>query len=142
MRVVKISCLFILVAAFFSMGNAVQAQKIRVLTYNIHHGEDVNGKLDLQQIADVINKADPDVAALQEVDSATGRTNKLDELKELARLTGMKYFYGKSMNYGGGGYGVGILTRLPIVDSFIIRLPGLPKSEPRVAATVELQLKK
>lgn len=132
---------FLFIAFFFSISHSVCAQKIRVLTYNIHHGEDVNGKLDLQQIAAVIRKAKPDVVALQEVDSVTSRTQKADQLKELAALTGLHCFYGKNMNYDGGGYGVGILTKLPITDSFITRLPNFPKSEPRVAATVELQLK-
>jgi endonuclease/exonuclease/phosphatase family metal-dependent hydrolase len=129
------------VIIFFCIAPFVHAQKIKVLTYNIHHGEDVAGKLDLQQIANVINKAKPDVVALQEVDSVANRTRKVDQLKELASLTGMNYFYGKNMNYDGGGYGVGILTRLPIRGSFITRLPNFPKSEPRVAATVELELK-
>ena len=38
------------IALFTILANSVQAQEIRVLTYNIHHGEDVNGKLDLRQI--------------------------------------------------------------------------------------------
>ena len=129
------------IALFAIFANSVQAQEIRVLTYNIHHGEDVNGKLDLQQIARVINSTGPDVVALQEVDSLTGRSQRTDQLKELATLTRMNYFYGKSLDYDGGGYGLGILTKYPITNKFITRLPGFPKSEPRVAATVELRLK-
>ena len=123
-----------------SVATIMYAQEIRVLTYNIHHGEDVNGNVDLTQIAAVIKKARPDIVALQEVDSMTNRTQKVDQLKELAMLTGMQYFYGKSMDYSGGGYGVGILTRLPISNRFVTRLPNFEKSEPRVAATIELTL--
>lgn len=130
--------LFFLIAVCMTANNA-QAQSISVLAYNIHHGEGVNGKLNLQQIADVINKANPDVVALEEVDSMTNRTNKVDQLKELAALTHMHYFYGKNMDYDGGGYGVGILTKLPVTRTFITRLPNFPQSEPRVAATVEVQ---
>ena len=132
----------LVITLFANLANSVHAQEIRVLTYNIHHGEDVNGKLDLQQIANVIKKAAPDVVALQEVDSLTNRTQKVDQLKELAALTGMDYFYGKSMDHDVGGYGVGILTKLPMESKFITRLPSFPKSEPRVAATVELRLAK
>jgi endonuclease/exonuclease/phosphatase family metal-dependent hydrolase len=127
-------------AILISEATIMYAQEIRVLTYNIHHGEDVNGKVDLKQIAAVIKKAKPDVVALQEVDSMTNRTQKVDQLKELAALTAMNYFYGRSMDYSGGGYGVGILTRLPISNRFITPLPNFVKSEPRVAATVELTL--
>lgn len=133
---------FISIIVCFCFSNSTEAQQIRVLTYNIHHGADVNGKLDLQQIAAVITKARPDVVALQEMDSMTSRTSKVDQLKELGSLTSMYYFYGKNMDYDGGGYGVGILTKLPVTSMFITRLPNFPKSEPRVAATVELRLKK
>lgn len=120
--------------------STVRAQTISILTYNIHHGEDVNGNVDLGQIADVIKKANPDVVALEEVDSMTNRTGKVDQLKELARLTGMNYFFGKNMDYDSGGYGVGILTKLPVKRTFVTRLPNFPGSEPRVAASVELKL--
>lgn len=142
MNVYKMLYCFVFAVMLLGLGNEVNAQKIRVLTYNIHHGVDVNGKLDLGQIAEVIKKTKPDVVALQEVDSVTRRAGNVDQLKELAVRTGMYYFYGKSMDYDGGGYGIGILSRLPITGSFTTRLPGFPKSEPRVAVTAELQLKK
>jgi len=129
--------IFLSFAALF-----VEAQTLRVLSYNIHHGADVNGKLDLNQIASVIRASKPDLVALQEVDSMTKRTGKVDQLKELAALTGMYYFHGKSMDYDGGGYGVGILSKRPFNRSFVTRLPNFPKSEPRVAATIEIPLKK
>ena len=141
MGFIKLLYGFVFAAVLFGINNDVYAQKIRVLTYNIHHGEGVNGKLDLGQIADVIKRTKPDVVALQEVDSVTNRTGKVDQLKDLATRTGMHYFYGKSMNYDGGGYGIGILTRLPITDRYVTKLPGFSKSEPRVAVTAELQLK-
>ena len=133
---------FCLLVFILSAPYSLQAQTIRVLTYNIHHGEDVNGRLDLEQIAAVIKAARPDVVALQEVDSMTNRTGRVDQLKTLATMTGMHFFFGKNMDYDGGGYGVGILTHLPIRRAFVTRLPHLPKSEPRVTATVELPLRK
>lgn len=137
----KVFYRIILLAVCFCFYEYTGAQQLRILTYNIHHGEDMNGKLDLQQIANVINATKPDIVALQEVDSVTNRTKQTDQLKELASLTNMNYFYGKSMNYCGGGYGVGILTKLKIVNSFVTLLPGFSKSEPRAMATVELELK-
>jgi len=41
---------------------------LRVLTYNIHHGEGTDGVFDLPRIADVIRSVEPDLVALQEVD--------------------------------------------------------------------------
>lgn len=91
------------------------------MTYNIYHGEMAyeRGKSNLTEIARVINKYQPDFVALQEVDSLTGRSAALNNgaaqnlAKELAVLTGMKGFFGKAMDYDGGGYGEGILSRHP-----------------------------
>lgn len=94
----------------------------------------------LQDIAAVIKRADPDLVALQEVDSLT-RRNPIDVTKRLAELTGMHYFFAKAMDHQGGGYGEAILSKLPIKDAKRIllgttaELPGEPRSMAQV--TVE-----
>lgn len=122
--------------------SAAQAQQhIKVLTYNIHHGENVRGEQQLQGIANVILATDPDLVALQEVDSMTQRTGKTDQLKELAAQTGMYIYFGKAMNYDGGGYGTGILSKFPIKTQYSIALPpNGAGSEPRVAAVVTVRV--
>ncbi|HEX7295619.1 MAG TPA: endonuclease/exonuclease/phosphatase family protein, partial [Pyrinomonadaceae bacterium] len=62
---------------------------IRVMTYNIHVGVGMDKKLDLQRIADVIDKERPDLVGLQEVDRGVERTQRKDEIVELAQLTRM-----------------------------------------------------
>ena len=52
---------------------AAEPLQIRVLSYNIHHGAGVDGKLDLPRIAGVITAVKPDLVALQEVDRNTER---------------------------------------------------------------------
>jgi endonuclease/exonuclease/phosphatase family metal-dependent hydrolase len=119
----------------------VQGQVIRVLSYNIHHGVNNNGVLDIQGIATVILATNPDLVALQEVDSATTRVKKADQLKELAAATGMYVYFGKALNLEGGGYGNGILSRYPISNGYNIALPSAGAgAEPRVAAVVTVQL--
>ena len=44
------------------------ADELRLVAYNIHHGEGMDGKLDLERIARVIAAEKPDLVALQEVD--------------------------------------------------------------------------
>src|SRR5687768_15481548 len=73
--------------------------RLRVLTYNIHHGEGVDGRLDLERIARVITAEEPDLVALQEVDVKTRRTGGVDQAAELARLTGMHFAFGKAIDY-------------------------------------------
>ncbi len=88
--------------------------RLRVLSYNIHHGEGVDRKLDLPRIADVVKSVKPDLVALQEVDDGTQRTNKVDQPAALARLTGMKVVFGGNIRYQGGDYGNAVLSRLNI----------------------------
>ena len=96
-------------------GKQPTAPRLRVLTYNIHHAEGVDGKFDLGRIARLIKKEKPDLVAVQEVDVKTRRSDGVDQAAELARLTGMHYFFGKFMDYNGGEYGQMVLSKHPIV---------------------------
>jgi endonuclease/exonuclease/phosphatase family metal-dependent hydrolase len=109
-----------------------------VLTYNIHHGEGVDGKVDLPRIADVIKGATPDVVAVQEVDQGTQRTAHVDQPAELARLTGLKCIFARNIDWEGGGYGTAVLTRLPVKGVEQHRLPSHYKGEQRGVQVVEL----
>ncbi len=75
-----------------------KAKNIKVMTYNIHHCNPPSAgeKIDVAAIAKVINDESPDFVALQEVDVYTLRSGKgLNQAKELARLTGMNFFFQK-----------------------------------------------
>lgn len=89
---------------------------LRVMTYNIHHGEGVDGKVDIERIAKLIRDAKADIVALQEVDRGVERTKKIDIMTMLADMTGLTYAFGKNIDYQGGDYGNGILTRFPIIE--------------------------
>jgi endonuclease/exonuclease/phosphatase family metal-dependent hydrolase len=88
--------------------------KLRVMTYNIHVGVGMDKKLDLKRIAAVINAQKPDLVGLQEVDRGVSRTQRIDEIVELAKLTRMNYDFAFNLRYQGGQYGVAILSRFPI----------------------------
>lgn len=91
-----------------------RTQSIRVMTYNIHVGVGMDKKLDLPRIAAVINAQHPDLVGLQEVDRGVTRTQQIDEIAELAKLTKMDYAFAFNLKYQGGQYGVAILSRAPI----------------------------
>jgi endonuclease/exonuclease/phosphatase family metal-dependent hydrolase len=110
---------------------APPAVRLRVLTYNIHHGEGTDGKLDLARIAKVISGEKPDLVALQEVDVNTTRTGGVDQAAELARLTGMHVVFGKAIDYQGGAYGNAVLSRFPITSHAVHPLPAKEGSEKR-----------
>jgi endonuclease/exonuclease/phosphatase family metal-dependent hydrolase len=132
--------LLMTVVCFTGMTLFAQTQKVKVLTYNIHHGENRKQVLDLQGIANVILATNPDLVALQEVDSATSRTRQSDQLKELASITGMYTYFVKAMDFDGGGYGTGILSRYPIDNGITLPLPSTKGNEPRAAGIVTIKL--
>jgi endonuclease/exonuclease/phosphatase family metal-dependent hydrolase len=108
--------------AFALAGRAELPAELRVLTYNIHHGEGVDGKFDLPRIAEVIKSASPDLVALQEVDQGTARASGVDQPAELARLTGMQVVFGRNIDFEGGGYGTAVLSRLPVKAHSSVKL--------------------
>ena len=120
---------------------AGQNQSITVLTYNIHHGEGTDGRLDLERIAQIIKASKADLVALQEVDQSATRSGKVDQTAELARLTGMHGVFGRAMDFQGGGYGQAVLSKWPIRSHQVHQLPQRPGREPRIALAVELETK-
>ncbi len=102
-------------AARISATPLPSSQTLRVMTYNIHVGVGMDKKLDLPRVASVINAQHPDLVGLQEVDRGVTRTQRIDEIAELAKLTRMEYAFAFNLHYQGGQYGVAILSRLPIM---------------------------
>lgn len=109
------------------------ARKLTVMSYNVHHCEGMDNKVDEERIARIISVNQPDVVAIQELDSVTKRCPAY-QLQVLGEKTGMYYTYAKSIDYGGGKYGIGILSKeRPIC---VKRIP-LPGAEPRVLLICE-----
>lgn len=111
---------------------------LRVMTYNIRHGEGLDGQIDLERIAEVIRAVDPDVACLQEVDQGVARTGRVDQPAELARLTGLHTTFGGNLKYQGGDYGNLILSRAAPLRQRNLKLPLEPGAERRGCLMVEL----
>jgi endonuclease/exonuclease/phosphatase family metal-dependent hydrolase len=101
-------------AARISVAPLASSRTLRVMTYNIHVGVGMDKKLDLPRIAGVINAQHPDLVGLQEVDRGVTRTQRIDEIAELAKLTRMDYAFAFNLRYQGGQYGVAILSSFPI----------------------------
>jgi endonuclease/exonuclease/phosphatase family metal-dependent hydrolase len=108
---------------------------LRVLTYNTHHGEGNDGRVDLERIAAIIRRASPDVVALQELDNRARRSGRVAQAEEYSRLTGLHAQFGKAMPFDGGSYGQALLSRWPL-DAFTVHsLPGPSGREPRIAVS-------
>lgn len=109
---------------------------LRVLCYNIQHGRGMDQKIDLERIARVIKDAKPDLVALQEVDRNTSRSGQVDQTATLGKLTGMNSHFGKAIPFQGGEYGQAVLSRFPISEPKVHRLPGKPDQEQRIVLEV------
>lgn len=95
--------------------NPLAQDTVRVMTFNIHHAEGIDGEINLKRIANVIRENNIHLAALQEVDRGVERSFKIDIADSLSKLTGMDYTFGKNIIYQGGDYGNAMLSAFPIV---------------------------
>ncbi len=108
------SLLLLCLAGCHSATKEATPRTFRVMTYNIHHGAGLDGKIDLQRIADLIKREQADIVALQEVDRGVERTARRDCPAELAALTGLTCVFSNNFRFQGGEYGNAVLTRFPV----------------------------
>lgn len=112
--------------------DAAEPEKLRILCYNIHYGQGNDGEYDLKRLAAVINRLQPDLVALQEVDVGVKRSGRVHQAQVLAQRTEMKVRFGPTQHYEGGLFGNAVLTRLPIEDVVIHPLPYTESTPERV----------
>lgn len=110
------------------------------MTYNIHHGEGLDHRIDLPRIAALIKSEKADIVALQEVDKGVARTSRRDLTAELAKLTGMTGIFSNNFHFQGGEYGNAILTRFPVLTRTNLRYQMLYTNEQRGVLQVTLDV--
>ncbi|NIM49903.1 MAG: metallophosphoesterase [Gemmatimonadales bacterium] len=113
-------------------------ETIRILAYNIRHGLGMDEQIDLERTARVIQRLDPDVVALQEVDRRAERTGGVDQAAVMGELTGMHAVFGDFMDYQGGQYGMALLSKYPIAATTKHRLPEGREPRSALAATIRV----
>lgn len=98
---------------------------MRVVTFNIRHQTDA---------AAVCAGLGADVIGLQEVDRYARRSGRVDQAAAVANACRMQHVFGRAHRLGlFGQYGNALLSRTPISDIDVLRLPRERNSEPRVA---------
>lgn len=142
----KITLLLLTLTLFSSRAQTLSQQSnlfpqkertIRIMSYNIHHGQGMDNKMDVERIGKLIIDIQPEVIGLQEVDSMVNRSGNIDILQLLSTQTGMYATFGYSILHDGGKYGNGMLTREKPLTVDKIALPGI--REARSALIVELK---
>lgn len=92
--------------------------KYRVITFNMCHGDNNNGIIDVLNQSNVIKEYDADLIMLQEVDICTSRSGYNNQLYEFKKNIGFEFScFGSNIPYKEGWYGNAILSRYPIVST-------------------------
>ena len=103
-----------------------KGQSLRVMTYNIYGARATSpaNAADLDAIAEVIRRQNPDFMTLNEVDVFTNRTGKdVHQARDLAEKLGMEWHFSKAIDRDGGEYGDAVLSKYPILEKRSYRLP-------------------
>ena len=108
--------------------SAYSQDYLRLMSYNIRNTKGMDGIHNIQRIANVIINEAPDVVAIQELDSMTTRSGQKYVLGELADRTQMHAIYAPAIDFQGGKYGIGILSRQKPMGIKIYPLPGREES--------------
>ena len=112
-----------------------EVKEVRLMTYNVKNGLGMDDSTAYARTASVILKVNPDVVAIQELDSVTGRSGGAYVLGELAKETKMHDTYAPAIDFDGGKYGIGILSKEEPVNVYRHALPG--REEARTMLLVE-----
>ena len=134
-RTARILTALLAAASVATSCSGPEPHHIVLMSYNIRNGIGADNVRDLTRTADVIRRTAPDFVALQEVDSATRRSEGRFVAAELGRLTGMHARFGRAIDFEGGSYGVALLSREEPLALRRIPLPG--REEARVLLMAE-----
>ena len=128
----KKNLLFIFAALFIF---SAQAQNtLKLMSYNIKNANGMDNVCNFQRIANVINNTSPDVVAIQEVDSMTNRSGQKYVLGEIAERTQMHGYFASAIDYDGGKYGIGLLTKQVPLRLQTLPLPGREEARTLILA--------
>lgn len=76
---------------------------------------------DKEEIVGELKEINADIVGIQEIDSFTTRCGAYNQMEYLAKECGYPYWsFDKLIDYKGGEYGMGILSRYPIKDSQVV----------------------
>jgi endonuclease/exonuclease/phosphatase family metal-dependent hydrolase len=104
---------------------------VRVLTWNIHGALGRNRRFDIERVVELIDRWDPQVVALQEVDSRRDKSSE-NPFELLQRELGEHGIGAKSITTADGDYGQMLISRWPMNNTVVHDLSH-PEREPRRA---------
>jgi endonuclease/exonuclease/phosphatase family metal-dependent hydrolase len=117
---------------------------IRIMSFNMHSGRNLNGALDVAAQARLMREANVDIVLLQEVERGTNASGGIDTLQSLGDQAGLPHqAFGRTRSIDRGEFGNAILSNLAVSDirSVIVPRPGKSDTQDRgiLRATVKLE---
>ncbi|CAN5190601.1 endonuclease/exonuclease/phosphatase family protein [soil metagenome] len=119
---------------------------LRVATFNILHGRTVGGEVDPDRLRESVQRLDPDILALQEVDLDQERSGRADLTAVAAEAMGaVAHRFVAAISGtpgttwiaatgreqpGTAAYGIALLSRFPASSWQVLRLPRIPTRFP------------
>jgi len=118
-------------SSVLAQGKTNRPFTIKVMSYNIHHGNPPGKEniIDLDAIAKTIAASGAAIVALQEVDVYTKRSNYINQAEILAKKLNMFVFFSKAIDFDGGEYGLAILSKFKISDANFTSLSNIADSK-------------
>ena len=110
---------------------------LRIGNYFLTYCKGTDGVIDYDRTGRIIAKMNADIVCLQGLDKETERSEGIDQLNVLAQKANMHDYFAKAIDYKGGEFGVGILTKEEPVSVDRYQMAG--KSEMRAAMVVEYE---
>jgi endonuclease/exonuclease/phosphatase family metal-dependent hydrolase len=112
--------------------------KVRALTWNIQGGRGANGQSDLAPILALIRRWEPDVVALQEVDSRRSAPGDVPAFDFIAQQLGFHAVDAKTIIAKDGEYGQMLSSRWTLSKTAVHDI-SVPHREPRRAIEAEIE---
>lgn len=110
---------------------------LRLMCYNVRNCKGADEEVSYDRVAETMQRCAPDVIAIQELDSMTRRYPGQYVLGNLANKMEMNATFCHSIEYKGGRYGIGLLSREKPLSVERVPLP-CPR-EPRVLLIAEFE---
>ena len=110
---------------------------LRLLSWNIHGGIGPDRRYDLMRVVDLVARHDPDIVALQEVDSR-GRSAESAPLRLLSEALGEHAAEARTISAPDGHYGHVVISRFPL-NRICVHDLSFGAREPRCAISAEVE---
>lgn len=116
---------------------------MRVVTFNVKHGSIAGGRVDNRLLASTCARLGAEILALQEVDRRALRGGLADQMRMVARATGLSAVFGEAARRGPlRRYGNVLLGRGSLSEVEVVGLPAPNGGERRVAVLARLALER